>query len=63
MTAKSRRMQYWTGPGGKTPEHATLYSVVLCDLAKAEESRFKRNVMPKLQIAERIRLAFQCHSV
>ncbi|TWU62276.1 winged helix-turn-helix domain-containing protein [Crateriforma conspicua] len=30
---------YWTSPGGKTP-HATLYSAILRDLAKGEESRF-----------------------
>ena len=35
MEAKS----YWTSPGGKTP-HATLYSAILRDLAKGEESRF-----------------------
>ena len=30
---------YWTSPGGKTP-HATLYSAILRDLAKGDESRF-----------------------
>ena len=30
---------YWSSPGGKTP-HATLYSAILRDLAKGEESRF-----------------------
>ena len=29
----------WTSPGGKTPQ-ATLYSAILRDLAKGEESRF-----------------------
>ncbi|MCC9654647.1 winged helix-turn-helix domain-containing protein [Rhodopirellula halodulae] len=29
----------WESPGGKTP-HATLYSAILRDLAKGEESRF-----------------------
>lgn len=29
----------WTSPGGKTP-HATLYSAILRDLAKGDESRF-----------------------
>ncbi len=31
--------RYWTSPGGKTP-HATLYSAILRDLAKGDESRF-----------------------
>ena len=35
MEAKS----YWSSPGGKTP-HATLYSAILRDLAKGDESRF-----------------------
>jgi hypothetical protein len=30
---------YWTSPGGKTP-HATLYSAILRDLARGDESRF-----------------------
>jgi hypothetical protein len=30
---------YWTSPGGKTP-HATLYSAILRELAKGDESRF-----------------------
>ena len=30
---------YWQSPGGKTP-HATLYSAILRDLTKGEESRF-----------------------
>ena len=30
---------YWTSPGGKTP-HATLYSAILRDLSKGDESRF-----------------------
>ena len=30
---------YWTSPGGKTP-HATLYSAILRDLDKGDESRF-----------------------
>lgn len=30
---------YWASPGGKTP-HATLYSAILRDLAKGEDSRF-----------------------
>ena len=30
---------YWTSPGGKTP-HATLYSAILRDLAKGDESKF-----------------------
>jgi hypothetical protein len=29
----------WTSPGGKTP-HATLYSAILRDLAKGDDSRF-----------------------
>jgi hypothetical protein len=29
----------WSSPGGKTP-HATLYSAILRDLAKGDESRF-----------------------
>jgi len=35
MEAKS----YWTSPGGKTP-HATLYSAILRDLAKGDDSKF-----------------------
>jgi hypothetical protein len=30
---------YWTSPGGKTP-HATLYSAILRDLTKGDDSRF-----------------------
>lgn len=30
---------YWASPGGKTP-HATLYSAILRDLAKGDDSRF-----------------------
>lgn len=30
---------YWSSPGGKTP-HATLYSAILRELAKGDESRF-----------------------
>jgi hypothetical protein len=30
---------YWTSPGGKTP-HATLYSEILRDLAKGDDSKF-----------------------
>ena len=30
---------YWSSPGGKTP-HATLYSAILRDLAKGDNSRF-----------------------
>jgi hypothetical protein len=30
---------YWSSPSGKTP-HATLYSAILRDLAKGDESRF-----------------------
>ncbi len=30
---------YWTSPGGKTP-HATLYSAILRELGKGDESRF-----------------------
>jgi hypothetical protein len=30
---------YWSSPGGKTP-HATLYSAILRDLAKGDDSRF-----------------------
>ena len=30
---------YWTSPGGKTP-HATLYSAILRDLAKGDNSKF-----------------------
>jgi hypothetical protein len=35
MEAKS----YWSSPGGKTP-HATLYSAILRDLAKGDDSKF-----------------------
>ena len=30
---------YWSSPGGKTP-HATLYSAILRDLAKGDDSKF-----------------------
>ena len=30
---------YWTSPGGKTP-HATLYSAILRDIAKGDDSKF-----------------------
>ncbi len=30
---------YWTSPSGKTP-HATLYSAILRDLAKGDDSKF-----------------------
>lgn len=30
---------YWSSPGGKTP-HATLYSAILRDLVKGDDSRF-----------------------
>ena len=30
---------YWSSPGGKTP-HATLYSAILRELAKGDDSRF-----------------------
>ena len=30
---------YWTSPGGKTP-HATLYSAILRELTKGDDSRF-----------------------
>ena len=33
---------YWTSPGGKTP-HATLYSAILRELAKGDESRFVKD--------------------
>jgi hypothetical protein len=35
MTARG----YWSSPGGKTP-HATLYSAILRELAKGDDSRF-----------------------
>jgi HB1, ASXL, restriction endonuclease HTH domain len=33
---------YWTSPGGKTP-HATLYSAILRDLAKGDDSKFAKS--------------------
>lgn len=39
MIAAMTDAGYWTSPGGKTP-HATLYSAILRDLSKGEESRF-----------------------
>lgn len=39
MIAAMVEQNLWTSPGGKTP-HATLYSAILRDLAKGEESRF-----------------------
>ena len=39
MIAAMTDAGYWTSPGGKTP-HATLYSAILRDLAKGEDSRF-----------------------
>ena len=30
---------YWESPGGKTP-HATLYSAILREMKKGDESRF-----------------------
>ncbi|XZE33685.1 winged helix-turn-helix domain-containing protein [Pirellulaceae bacterium SH501] len=39
MIAAMEAKGYWTSPGGKTP-HATLYSVILRDLAKGDSSRF-----------------------
>jgi hypothetical protein len=32
---------YWQSPGGKTP-HATLYSAILRDISKGDESRFEK---------------------
>ena len=39
MIAAMTDAGYWISPGGKTP-HATLYSAILRDLAKGDESRF-----------------------
>ncbi len=39
MIAAMTDAGYWTSPGGKTP-HATLYSAILRDLAKGDDSRF-----------------------
>lgn len=39
MIAAMTAAGYWTSPGGKTP-HATLYSAILRELAKGDESRF-----------------------
>ena len=33
---------YWTSPGGKTP-HATLYSAIIRDLSKGDDSRFVKS--------------------
>lgn len=32
---------YWQSPGGKTP-HATLYSAILRDISKGDDSRFEK---------------------
>ena len=39
MIAAMVEQELWESPGGKTP-HATLYSAILRDLAKGDESRF-----------------------
>ncbi|MBB3204970.1 hypothetical protein FHS27_000737 [Rhodopirellula rubra] len=39
MIAAMTDAGYWTSPGGKTP-HATLYSAILRELSKGEDSRF-----------------------
>lgn len=39
MIAAMTDAGYWTSPGGKTP-HATLYSAILRELAKGDDSRF-----------------------
>ncbi|WP_161604576.1 winged helix-turn-helix domain-containing protein [Roseiconus nitratireducens] len=39
MIAAMAEAGYWTSPGGKTP-HATLYSAILRELKKGDESRF-----------------------
>ena len=39
MIAAMVEQDLWESPGGKTP-HATLYSAILRDLAKGDESRF-----------------------
>ncbi|QDT62412.1 hypothetical protein SV7mr_49600 [Stieleria bergensis] len=39
MIAAMVDQNLWESPGGKTP-HATLYSAILRDLAKGDESRF-----------------------
>ena len=41
MIAAMTDAGYWTSPGGKTP-HATLYSAILRDLAKGDDSRFMK---------------------
>jgi HB1, ASXL, restriction endonuclease HTH domain len=39
MIAAMTDAGYWTSPGGKTP-HATLYSAILRELSKGDDSRF-----------------------
>lgn len=39
MIAAMMEAGYWASPGGKTP-HATLYSAILRELSKGDESRF-----------------------
>lgn len=39
MIAAMAEADYWTSPGGKTP-HATLYSAILRELKKGDDSRF-----------------------
>ncbi len=40
---------YWVSPGGKTP-HATLYSAILRDLAKGDESKFVKTERGKFTV-------------
>ena len=39
MIAAMEAKGYWSSPGGKTP-HATLYSAILRDISKGDDSRF-----------------------
>ena len=43
---------YWTSPGGKTP-HATLYSAILRELARGEDSRFIKTERGRFIAAEK----------
>lgn len=40
---------YWTSPGGKTP-HATVYSAILRDLAKGDDSKFVKAERGRLKV-------------
>ena len=54
---------YWTSPGGKTP-HATLYSAILRELAKGDESRFvKLNAAFTSEIGDNMKTIYELRDV